>query len=642
MMSPLQEKSLPETSRSRVRSWLLPGIYLALAGGTLAVYSGTFHNEFILYDDDLMIYENPRVSGGLSHDGLKFALTGPHVNNWHPLTTLSHLVDCQLFGVKPKNAGWHHLVNVILHVASVLMLFEALRRMTADLWPSALVAALFAIHPLRVESVAWAAERKDVLSGCFWMLTMLAYIRYARCPSVLRYLVVALAFCLGLMSKPMLVTLPCVLLLLDWWPLERWRSGRLTAPQEENVSKFPEQTPACLILEKLPLLAAAAVVAGVTVFMQINTGAAAPLASVPIHWRLTTSVVAYVFYFWKTIWPTGLAVLYPHPGLAPSPDFSPWLALALGATLLLLTGTGCVLYLRDRFPYLLVGWFWYLGTLVPVIGLVQVGNQAFADRYTYLPLIGVFLAVGWGGRDLVRHWPRTRHPLVLLATLWLSFLMVVAWQQVGYWRNSQTLLEHTLQVTADNAVIHLNLGNAMQSLGRFDEAMTHYQQSLRIDPNLALAHNNWGNALAGQGRSDEAMAHYLEALRIKPDYVEAHYNLGNALLALKRFDESIDCYQEALRIRPTYAEAHNNLGTALAGQGRFAEAMAHYQEALRNKPEHAEAHYNWGRVLTVQGRLQDAVEHFQQALRLNPDLTAARDNLRRTEALLQQKHGSAD
>jgi len=371
-----QKNSSSKSHHSPVPRWLLPSIYLTLVVGTLFTFSGVMGNDFINFDDDKMIYDNPRVSKGLSLDGLKFALTGPHVGNWHPLTTLSHMVDCQLFG--PDRPGLHHLMSLGIHVGGVLLLFEALRRMTGDLWPSALVAALFAIHPLRVESVAWASERKDVLSGFFWMLTLVMYVWYVRRPGLLSYLAMAFVFCLGLMSKPMLVTLPFVLLLLDWWPLGRWRPKRFAARQEVHGPRFPEQKAYWLILEKVPLLIAAALVAGVTAHVQRNLGAAPSQAELPLPWRLITSVTAYVLYLWKTIWPMGLAVLYPHPGLAYSAEIQPWILPVLGATVLLLAITSCSLYYAPRYPYLAVGWLYYLGTLVPVIGLVQVGQQALA------------------------------------------------------------------------------------------------------------------------------------------------------------------------------------------------------------------------------------------------------------------------
>lgn len=622
------------TARRTRRGWRLLGIYLLLAAGTTATFCGVVQNDFINLDDGDLIYDNYRVSRGLTREGLRHALTGVHAANWQPLTTLSHMLDCELFGA--NRPGLHHLVSLGLHVGSVLLLFEALRRMTGEVWPSVLVAALFAVHPLRVESVAWAAERKDVLSGLFFMLTLLTYAGYARSPGLGRYVLLIVVFCLGLLSKAMLVTVPCVLLLLDWWPLRRWRPKRFAATEEPDVIQFPERQGCWLIAEKLPLLAAAALLAAVTVRSQ--TVAISSLSALPVSWRLTNATLAYVFYVWKTIWPTQLAIVYSHPGLALHADLGPWLYPTLGAFLLLAVITGCAVYQARRRPYFVVGWLWYLGTLVPVIGLIQVGFASYADRYTYLPMIGVYLAFAWGARDLVRRWPATRYTLVACTAIWLVSLMVVTWHQVGYWRDSRTLYERTLQVTSDNPLIRCCLGGALLAGGEYDAARRQYEEAVRLMPDYAQAHSGLGWALEELGQSAAAEEHLRASLRLQPELWQAHVVLADTLVSLKRGDEALNHAEEALRLEPHSPAAHNSVGYVLGTRGQTGQAVEHFQQALRLDPEFAEAHNNWGLLVEKLGRQDEAIAHFQEAARIKPSYAEAHVNC----ANALQRLGRAD
>ena len=567
------------------------------------VFGQTVRFEFVTFDDDSYVYENFDVRQGVTLQGVGWALTSFCASNWHPLTWLSHMLDVQCYGLW---AGGHHLTNVLLHALSVSVLFLVLRQMTGRLWPSALVAALFAIHPLHVESVAWVAERKDVLSGLFFVLTLAAYLGYVRRPfSVPRYLLVVLCFTLGLLSKPMLVTLPLVLLLLDYWPLGRWnRLGPV--PWRVLVEKVP-----------LLLLAAASCVATVTA----QTSAMTTLEKLPFADRAANALLSYVAYLGQSLCPTSLAVFYPHP----QDTLSWWI---VGGSLLLLVSVLIVVVMwRRRRPYLLVGWLWYLGMLVPVIGLVQVGSQTRADRYMYLPLVGPSLALAWAtmelaGNSLVRRW--------LCGTAWLLVLVSLtglAWQQASTWRDSESLWTHTLSVTTRNAPAHNNLGVALVGCGQVDSAIAHFQKSLEIKPDYTEAHNNLGLALAGRGQVDSAIVHYQKALEIKPDFAQAHYNLGLALAGCGQVDSAIAHYQKALEIKPDYAQAHNNLGLALAGRGQVDSAIAHYQKALKNNPDPAAVHYNFGNALTGLGQLDEAIAHYQKALDIKPDYVKAHNNL---------------
>ena len=620
---------------------------------TLAVYWQVGNHEFVNYDDDQYVTENQHVQAGLTLKSITWAFTSTHASNWHPLTWLSHMLDCQIYGLNP---GGHHFTSVFFHILNSILLFLIFKRMTGAFWKSAFVAALFALHPLHVESVAWVAERKDVLSTFFWMLTMGAYILYVENPGIKKYLLTALFFALGLMAKPMLITLPFVLLVLDYWPLSRFQVKNLDTaqhsegkPQKDTKSKKRKSRKRSaknaaqakkivksayqwslaypLVWEKIPLFVLAAVSSIVTLFAQQR--AVGSLEAFPITARIFNAFVSYLSYIGKMILPNNLAVLYPHPGMPPVWQIS-------GACLLLIFISFMAVKTVRRYPYFAVGWLWYLGTLVPVIGLVQVGSQAMADRYTYIPLTGIFIIIAWGIPGLIAGWQYKKEGLAGVSATLLSILMVITWFQLRHWNNTITLFKHAINVTENNSIAHNNLGNALKNQGSVSEAIKHYTEALRIRPNYAKAHNNLGNALKNQGKIPEAISHYYEALRINSDYAFAHYNLGNALKNQGKIPEAIKHYTEALRIRPNYAKAHNNLGNAFADQGKIPESISHYYEALRIKPDDADAYYNLGNALAGQGKLSAAVKHYKEALRINPDFTEASGNIKKVSEILKK------
>lgn len=583
---------------------------------TVVLYAPVRTHEFLNYDDNEYVTEHPHVPNGLTWAGVRWALTGVHQATWHPLTSLSHLVDVELFGL---DAGAHLLENVALHALATAVLFLVLAAMTGARWPSAWVAAVFAWHPLHVESVAWVSERKDVLSGLCWMLTLAAHLRFARRPTWGRWAAVVAVFTAGLLAKPMLVTLPFVLLLLDWWPLGRLRD-RATA--------------IALVREKLPLFALAAVVSVLTVAAQRSAGAlAATLASTPLVYRLGNAAISYATYLWKTVWPTGLAVFYPAPA-----NLSAW--HALGATLVLVAISVGVALAGRRRPFLAVGWLWYLGTLVPVIGLVRQGDQAMADRFTYLPAIGLYVMVAWGVLSIpgVRRGGRA---LAAGAVATLALCVAVTAAQIPHWRNSLTLFSHAVAVTRDNHVAHSNLGIALAERGRHDEAMEHYARAVAIAPGYAKAHLNLGRAFARAGRASESEAEYAEAVRLDPGSATAAYNLGLARAERGALDEAIAEYRRALAIDPRYAKAANNLGWALAAKGDAPAAVAAYERALAIDPTLVAAHNNLAVTLADLGRLDEAIAHATTAATLAPTEPRAHANRgallaqagRRTEAI---------
>ena len=586
--------------------WTVPGVCILLAAMVWVVFGQTLGFSFVNYDDNYYVYNNPIVEKGLTLPGILWAFTHVWAANWHPLTWLSHMLDCQFYGL---NAGGHHLTNVLLHTATVILLFLVLRRMTGCLWRSAFVAAVFAIHPLRVESVAWVAERKDVLSGLFFMLTLGAYVHYARHPwSPARYGLVLLLFALGLMCKPMLVTLPLLLLLLDVWPLNRLQ----TQAGAEPVFRLARRPiPRRLIFEKLPLFALAIASVVITLFAQMRVVESSENLS--LSTRLGNALLAYVAYMGQMFWPSGLAVLYPLTaggvrvaGVAPS--------------LVLLAGISMgVFLLRRRYPYLLTGWAWYLLMLLPVIGIVQVGLQARADRYTYLPQIGLYLLLTWAAADLCAG---RRHRRVVLgggAVIILIALMFCARAQTAYWRNSELLWTHTLACTPDNFTARYGLGNALLQAGNVDEAIAQLRKALVFNPGLAKAHSSLGNALLQKGNVDEAIAQYQIALQIDPRSEEACYNFGNALLRQGKVDEAIAQYQKALEIKPDFAEAHFNLGAALFHEGKEDEAIAQYQRALQIKPDKPEVQNNlaWVLATSPHASLRDGNQAVALAQRAN-------------------------
>jgi tetratricopeptide (TPR) repeat protein len=602
-----------------------------LAAVTLAVYWPVSRFDFTNYDDPDYASANRVVQKGLTWDGFKWAFANSFA--WHPLTWLSHMLDCQLFGVNP---GAHHLVNVAFHTANTVLLFLVLLRLTRAEWPSAFVAGLFALHPLHVESVAWIAERKDVLSAFFWLLTLWAYARYAAQLGVGHYLFVIACFALGLMAKPMVVTLPFVLLLLDYWPLGRlevpWlattTSGTFLIPR--HASRFK---PGHLLLEKIPLFALSAATCTLTILFLKGWGKL-DMEIYPFTARLANALVSCVRYLGKTIAPEDLAVIYPHPGAWPL-----W-AVAGATALLILTTLGIVLTAR-RFPYLVVGWLWFLGTLVPVIGLVQVNPQAMADRYTYLPLIGLFIMVAWGADALTARWAYRRPLLAGAGALTMAACALASLQQLRHWQNSTTLFRHAIAVTTNNPLACYNLAQSLstraQALGNrgwatqaqalFEESIQYYRETLRLRPTHHEAHNNLGLTLALLGRPAEATNHYAEALRLNPKNDAASFNYGLALSALGQVDAAIARYRAALELAPDHAPAHYWLGRAFETQGQTAAAILQYELALSNKADYAEAYLGLGALLLAQGRFEESSRAFLEAVRLVPGAADARGKL---------------
>src|SRR5256886_2078455 len=511
-------RELPRAARNRS---ITVGIYLLLTGLSLAVFSQTIRYDFVNFDDDMYVYNAPTIRAGLTLQGIVAAFTSPHARNWHPLTTLSHMLDCRLYGL---NAGGHHATNLVLHTIAALLLFRVLRQMTGALWKSAIVAALFAVHPLHVESVAWVSERKDVLSAVFFFLMLDAYARYARTASIRRYVVVTALFVAGLMSKPMLVTAPIVLLALDYWPLCRFDQMVSTKGKSKIMhSGSRRRIIQRLFLEKVPWLILSAGVGIITFALQKR--AAGSLPALPFLWRAQNAVTSYVIYAWKTLWPTRLAVFYPHP----NDTLATWQVVLAIALLLVITCAAIVF--RDKRPYLFTGWLWYLVMLVPVIGLVQVGEQGHADRYTYLPHIGLFLLIVWFVGDVTAVSPFRSRVAMAAAAVIIGAFTWAAFVQTSYWRDSETLWTHALAVTADNDVAHNNLGYLCVDRDELDKAISHFETALRIrsgkrDPHYdvgsAFMQMNLANALARKGRSDEALVHYDEAIALQPYYADAY------------------------------------------------------------------------------------------------------------------------
>ncbi|MEK6777076.1 MAG: tetratricopeptide repeat protein [bacterium] len=587
---------------------------------TFAVYRQVSHHEFVSYDDRLYVTENPQVKAGLTRESILWAFTAMHAGNWHPLTWLSHMLDVEMFGL---NSRWHHLINLLFHVAGTGLLFFLLSRMTGAVWPSLFVAALFALHPLHVESVAWAAERKDVLSAFFWMLTLISYHEYVKHPGRVRYLVTLCAFVLGLMSKPMLVTLPFVLFLLDYWPLGRLRPRREPGPQAAGPNSLCWR----LILEKIPFLALSFASGIITLYAQQEVRAVASLKNVPLIFRAVNVLWAYVVYLGRMIWPLHLAVIYPLPAT---------LTVLQGLTAVLLLGAISFLVIRTarRHPYFLVGWLWSLVTLVPVIGLVQVGLQAVADRYTYIPLIGLFIMIAWGAWLIAGRGRSYSVAVTVLAFFILSAFGARTWIQLSYWQNSITLFSHAIDAVPDNYVAHQNLGTNLVEIGRLDEAVYHYSQVLRVwadDPDALIG---MGNALARQGKLHEAVHYSARAVQVKPDSADAHFNLGFVFMEQGKVDQAIEHYSEGLRLDPGHADIQLEVGVALGRQGKLDESIKHFSEALRIKPDFPEGHYSLGAALARQGKYDESIQYFSEALRIKPDFPEARLGL---EAAAQRK-----
>jgi tetratricopeptide (TPR) repeat protein len=611
-------------------------VCILLALLVLAIFGQTVKFSFVNYDDPSNVYENATVQKGVSIEAVGWAFTHTQVANWIPLTTLSHMLDCQIFGL---HAGGHHLVNVLLHASNAVLLFLVLRQMTGRLWRSAFVAAVFAIHPLRAESVAWVSERKDVLSGFFFLMTLGIYVGQVRQPSRIKYVAMLLCFALGLMAKSMVATLPLVLLLLDYWPLGRWHSRRdLAALVKEKIPLFVLAAAGCM---------AAALVPGLVV---------PETQRFPLLDRIGNALVSYMFYLRQTILPVGLATAYPMP-----PNYPPKWEIYLAFVLLGAITAGVLAQSKKR-PFLLTGWLWYFGMLVPVIGIVQISPYAaYADRYTYLPGIGLAIAATWALADWSAKWEHRRMIVSAAMIVAIGALSVCGHHQTSFWRNDETLWTRALDCTSSNSLAHFDLGVALFEKGEKEKAIAQYRKALEIQPNYGDASANLGAALLDKGETNEAIALlrkalqsnsndvriwnglgvtlfangqkeeaatvYRKALEIKPDYAEARCNLGIALFDKGEKEDAIAQYRKALEIDPTYAKAEYNWADALAIEGRVDEAMAHYRKALQIKPDYAYAYYGLGANLSLKQQWPEAIVQFRQALALKPDFAQARQGL---------------
>jgi tetratricopeptide (TPR) repeat protein len=610
---------MPESAKKS----LVIFVYAALTLSILLVFWQVRNFDFVNYDDNFYVYDNPHVLDGLTSDGIIWAFTTGYACFWHPVTWLSLMLDCQLFGPEP---GGFHLVNVFIHIANTLLLFALLKKMTGSLWPSAFVAAAFALHPMHVESVAWITERKDVLSALFWMLTLLAYVGYVKRPAGFRYLVTIAIFVIGLMTKPMLVTLPFLMLLLDYWPLERFdfQPAKTSDRRPGKLSSIPDRRRILykIIIEKVPFLILAVVFSIIAFLTQKASGSIVDIKTIPLTDRVGNALLSYATYIGKMFWPQNLTAHYPL-NAAGSITLQQCM---LYASLLLVISVFVIRFGR-RQKYLPLGWFWFVGTLIPVIGLVQFAGSSYADRFTYIPYIGLFIMLAWGMPELAAKWPHRKIALGTAAVIALTAMGIGASTQAGYWRNSITLFSHAIEVTQNNALAHYNLGVAYGDIGRYQDAIETYQQAVRFRPDYAEAYCNLGGACDELGRHQDAVEAFRQAIRIKPDYAKAYYNLGNVYRQLGRHQDAVEAYKQAIRIKPDYAEAYNNLGVACLKLGRYQDTAEACKQAVRIKPDFAEAHYNLGAACHSLGRYQDAIEAYRQAVRIKPDYAKAYCNL---------------
>jgi tetratricopeptide (TPR) repeat protein len=661
-------------------------IIVLLILASLLAFGRIQGNDFVNFDDNLFITDNAVIQSGFNAESIKWAFTTAYMSYWHPLTWLSIMLDWRLFGA---NASGHHLVSLLWHIGSAILLFLFLSKTTGSLWPSAFAAAFFALHPLRVESVAWAGERKDVLSVFFGMATIYAYSFYAEKPKLSKYFLSLILFVLALMSKPMMVTLPCVLFLLDYWPLNRLqkvltlqsvtisvakgtdkgKSENLKAASSADkkiVNPFPSgrQLVGKLLWEKVPFFSLALALIIALIVMQKSFGGMASLEIFPFSVRIKNAIISYVAYLEKTFWPVDLAVFYPY-------QFSLTIWQVVGAAMLLLAISTIVICLARKAPFLVVGWFLYLGVLFPVIGITQAGDQAMADRYSYFPSVGIAIMVTWGVAYLMPKEKLRNMILIPVAVIILAILTFLTWQQCGYWKNSSTLFNHVLKATKANYLAHHNFATSLVAEGKMDEAISHYYKSIELNPILTLPHTNLARALVAQGRIDAAIAAIklnpnqenahsilglllaaegkklaaegkklaaqtmneeaiklnLAAIRINPDNAETHLNLGAILAAQERNEEAIVHYLAAIKINPKYDDAYYNLANLYIKQRKIEEAIDNYLKAIQINPDHVDAHCNLADVFVKQNKLDQAIEHFREAVRISPYSFTALNNL---------------
>jgi tetratricopeptide (TPR) repeat protein len=614
-------------------------ICLILAAVSLALYWPITSHEFVSYDDGIYILENPHVNTGINWANVAWAFRTGYAGNWHPLTWISHMLDVECFGLRP---GWHHLVNVLFHSANTVLLFLLLNRVTSSTWRSAFVAALFGWHPLHVESVAWAAERKDVLSAFFFTLTLLAYSAYAQNQKAISeakveiqnsksetnsksgvrtscYLLALACFALGLLSKPMLVTTPFLMLLLDLWPLRRLQPAASTLQTQTTSLGYPNVPLVRLLLEKLPFFALTIASCIATFIAQKRGGAVVSLKALSFGERLENATVAYGVYLVKTFWPAKLSILYPLRA-----DVS--IVAVIASSVILLSITVWTLWRVRSSPHLAVGWFWYLGMLVPVIGLVQVGMQQMADRYTYLPIIGVFIMLVWEVPDWTTSMQRAKI-LGMTAVLTLLACVAATSRQLSYWQNSETLFGRAAQVTRNNYIAFSNHGQALFKQGGVEEAMAEYEKAISLEPNLDAARLGMGEALMQQGKLDDAIAQFAKVVEVNPENTAARLQVGVLRGRQARYEEAVAAFSEVLRRHPDDLAAHNNLGNVLTLEGKYDEAVEHFRKAVQIRPEHASSHNNLALAYKKLGRTADAIAEYREAIRLNPQQTEAINNL---------------
>ncbi|MGB2929872.1 MAG: tetratricopeptide repeat protein [Desulfobacterales bacterium] len=606
-------------------------VSLCLVAAVIVTYIPVIHSDFVGYDDELYVAENKQVQEGFTSESLKWVFTTFHSANWHPLTWLSHMLDCELYGLNP--AG-HHWTQVEFHIVNTVLLFLILFKMTGALFKSAFVAALFALHPLHVESVAWVSERKDLLSTFFGLMMIFAYHRYVKSSVLKNYLLIIIFLSLGLMAKPMLVTFPFVLLLLDFWPLKRFQYKKnenddLLQPERKIYYGFKGLMR--LILEKIPLFIPVVISSILTFLAQKSEGAIKTLGALSLKTRIANALVSFVSYVSKAIWPSKLAVFYPHHRDA----LSGW--TIIGAALVIAAAILLSIRSLKKYPYIAVGLFWYLGTLVPVIGLVQVGDQAMADRYTYIPLIGLFIIVAWGVSDLFKKWQYGKTFIGVYSMIILSALAWKTFHQLGYWKNGITLFENAVKVTENNYNAQNNLGTAYCPVD-LDKAIYHYKAALKINSNFILALYNLGTALSEKKDYENAVYYFNKALKINPKRTDVRMNLANVLFIKGKADEAVSHYIEILKTDSENADAHYNLGYVLSTQRNFKEAVFHYRQALRINPEYVKAHYFIGNILLKQGKTEEAFTHFSQAIKMDPDYVQAYNKV----GLILFKQGKLD
>jgi Tfp pilus assembly protein PilF len=583
-------------------------ISICLAAAIVAVYWPVYKYDFVKYDDDYYVSNNANIRSGLNLESIRWAFsTAGYAHNWHPVTWFSHMIDYQFF----KNwAGGYHLENILFHILNTLILFYVLTRMTDAIWPSAFVAAAFALHPLHVESVAWIAERKDVLSTFFLLLTIWAYILYVEKLKFKWYLAAIVLFILGLMSKPMLVTVPFVLLLLDYWPLERKISWRL-------------------LVEKIPFFICSIASSAITFFVQQRSGAAIDIETLKLTTRINNAMVSYIGYIVKMIWPNQLAGFYPHSAGSLST------AKIIVCVLLLVLISVCFLYSGRRHKFLTVGWLWYLGTLVPVIGLVQVGSQAMADRYTYMTLTGLFIIIAWSAKELIPKWQYRNFSLAFLAITALAALALTSRQQLKHWKNTFTLFEHTLQVTANNSLILESYANCFFEKDKYDRAIEEFNKLLKIKPNAVQARCNLGCALMWTGKPEQAIEQFKLAIKYKADFALAYNNLAAALHAQGKDDEAVECYKQTLKLQPDFMEARLRLGAILAELQEYDQVIEICNKSIELEPNNLIAHSYLGQALAAEGKIAEAIEAYRAALQIDPNETNVRQLLE--EAVKKQK-----